>query len=186
MARTSQKIKYEVDWAHHWLGKEFEANPVPFGQLKLSHYITGETDILIHYDKPEEFRARLRLMRKIGYWSTKYDWTNARNVYAAIMRGIETGRETWNFDLREYEDMMLTPVKSHQIMTKDKDSKKSRDTYFCALFQKGECNVDSPHIARIGIDGVEKMVHHVCSTCLIKDGKKLTHPNGATNCPRRN
>ena len=70
--KNSHKVKFEVDWAHHCLGKEFEANPVPFNQMKLSQYLMGESDILLHCDKPEELRARLKLMHRIGYWTTKY------------------------------------------------------------------------------------------------------------------
>ena len=182
LVKSSHKVKFEVDWAHHWLGKEYEVNPVPFNQLKLSNYITGESDILLHCDKPEELHARLKLMRRIGYWTSKYDWPSARNVYAAIMRGIETGRENWNFDLRDYEDMLMSSNRT--VVSQSRDQRKSRETYFCGPYQKGECNLDSPHYARIGPESIEKLVHHVCSTCLIKDGKKLTHPNGAQNCPR--
>ena len=90
--KTAHKIKYEVEWAHHWLGKEFQANPLQFNQIKLGHYIMGEAEILSRCTKPEEFQARLRLMRKLGYWQQKFDWPAARNVYAAVMHGIETGR----------------------------------------------------------------------------------------------
>ena len=66
---AAHKVKMEVEWAHHWLGKEFEANPVSFNQIKLGHYMAGESEILLHCNRPEEFRARLKLMSKIGYWS---------------------------------------------------------------------------------------------------------------------
>ena len=35
MVKTSHKIKYEVDWAHHWLGKEFEVEPFTFQSIKV-------------------------------------------------------------------------------------------------------------------------------------------------------
>ena len=57
-----------------------------------------------------------------------------------------------------------------------------RDVYFCASFQRGECNRDEPHTDQIGADGVERTLHHICSSCLLKDGKKLGHPNGAPAC----
>ena len=83
-ALATQKVKHEVEWAHHWLGKEFEANPVSFNQMKLGHYVSGEADILLHCDRPNEFRARLCLMNKLGYWAAKHDWPAARSIYAAI------------------------------------------------------------------------------------------------------
>ena len=128
MAKVSHKVKFEVDWAHHWLGKEFEVNPIPFYQIRLSHYITEKSDIMIHCDKPKELRARLRLMRRLGYWSSKYDRLSARNVYAAIIRGLETGRESWGFDLRDYEDILVTT--SRLQITQGRENKKTRETFF--------------------------------------------------------
>ena len=49
---AAHKVKVEVEWAHHWL----EANPVSFNQIKLGHYMAGESEILLHCDRPEEFR----------------------------------------------------------------------------------------------------------------------------------
>ena len=109
-SKQPSKIRFEVEWVHHWLGKEYEANPIPFNQIKLGHYLMGEADILLRCQKPEEFRARLKLMKRLGYWQVKYDWPCTHNIYAAVMRGIETGRETWGFDLRDYEDILVQPV----------------------------------------------------------------------------
>ena len=185
--RSTHKTVVEVEWAHHWLGKEFEANPVPFNQLKLGHYIMGEANILLGCVKPEEFKGRLKLMKKLGYWQIKFDWPSARNVYAAILRGIEVGRESWDFDLRDYEDMLIpaTMGTQHGMGGGSRDrQRKGRDAYFCAGYQKGECALEPPHPASVGNDGIERMVLHVCSSCLLKDGRKLSHPNGAPACPR--
>ena len=146
----------------------------------------GEADILLHCDRTKEFRARLGLMKKLGYWAAEFDWPSVRSIYAAILRGIETGREDWGFDPREYASDMLTANVSVKQVTggKDKEVCRPRDFFFCGPFQKGECNLDAPHIASIGVEGGERMVHHVCSSCLLKDGKKLYHRNGGQGCPR--
>lgn len=183
--RSGQKVRYEIEWAHHWLGKEFEANPVAFNQMKMGQYLMGESDIILNCAKPEEIRARLKLMCRMGYWQIKHNWVSARNIYAAIMRGLETGREDWNFDMPEYEDMLMTTsVKQQSSVKEEKTVRKGRDTYFCRPYQWRECDLDSLHMASLGPEGVERMVHHVCSSCLMKDGKKYTHPNGAQGCPR--
>ena len=92
--KSAHKVKFEVEWAQHNLGKEFEANPIIFNQLRPSHYMMGETEIILRSQNPKEMRARLKLMKKMAYWQIKYDWSSARNVYAAILRGIETGWES--------------------------------------------------------------------------------------------
>ena len=44
--------------------------------------------------------------------------------------------------------------------------------------------MDSPHMAKVGPEGMEWFVYHVCSACLVKEGKKLNHASGSPNCPR--
>ena len=182
--RVAHKVKVEIEWAHHNMGREFEANPVPFNQLKLGQYMLGEAEILLSCKNGAEINSRLMLMRKIGYWQYKYDWPTARNIYAAVLRCIETGKVTWeSLDIREFEDMLVS-VRGHADNQTQRTQRRNRDAFYCAAYQKGDCTQDSPHLARVGADGPERSVIHVCSTCLIKDGKKLNHPAGAPNCPR--
>ena len=94
-----------------------------------------------------------------------------------ILRGIETACETWNFDPREYASDMLTANNNvKQNVGRREEQRRPRDVFYCATFQRGECNLDAPHMAKIREGGQERMVHHVCSSCLIKEGKKLYHP----------
>ena len=147
--KLGQKVRYEVEWAHHWLGKEFDANPVAFNQLKIGQFMMGEADIILNCSKPEEIRARLRLMHRLGYWQTRYEWTSVRNVYAAIMCGIETGREDWQFDSRDYEDMLVLNTNKTAQNSRDDRPKCPRDFFYCGPFQRGECQLDSPHMAKV-------------------------------------
>ena len=140
----------------------------------------GEADIILNCSKPEEIRSRLRLMHRIGYWQTKYEWGLVRNIYAAIMRGIETGREDWSFDLKGYEDMLT--INTLQQSAKDERPKRPRDIFYCGPYQCGDCQQDSPHLAKIANESLERFVYHVCSTCLAKEGKKLNHQSNSPGC----
>ena len=64
-ALPAQKVKFEVEWAHHWLGKEFEANPVTFNQMKLGQYVSGEAQILLQCDHPTEMRATVKINAQV-------------------------------------------------------------------------------------------------------------------------
>ena len=146
--------------------------------MKLGQYVSGEAQILLQCDHPTEMRARLKLMHKLGYWAAKFDCPSARSIYAVILRGIETACETWNFDPWEYASDMLTANNNvKQNVGRREEQRRPRDVL-------GECNLDAPHMAKIREGGQERMVHHVCSSCLIKEGKKLYHPNGGQGCPR--
>ena len=141
-ASSSQKVIFDIEWAHHWLGKEFDANPMDYKFISMGHYMMGEAEILLQCTKPEEFRARLKLMRKLAYWQLKYDWPVSRDIYAAIMRGLETGRETWGFNTRDYEDMLIAPSTSTMVNNPprqpyNKPPRRPRDVFFCAAFQRG-------------------------------------------------
>ena len=183
--KSAHRVKFEVEWAQHNLGKEFEANPISFNQMRLAHFMMGETEIILRSQNPSEMRAHLKLMRKLAYWQLKYDWASALNIYAAILRGIETGWETWNFNTRDYEDMLIGLNPTKQNKSEPYGPKKApRDVFFCSDYQQGECQLAAPHQAKVGLDGAEKTVHHVCSSCLLKDGKKLGHLKGGPGCPR--
>ena len=44
------------------------ANPIMFNQMRLAHFIMGETEIILRLQNPKEMRAMLKLMRKLAYW----------------------------------------------------------------------------------------------------------------------
>ena len=144
-ALPSHKVKFEVEWAHHWLGKEFEANPVSFNQMKLGQYVSGEAAILLHCEHPGELRARLKLMHKLGYWAAKSDWPLAHSIYVTILRGIQTGRETWSFDPREYASDMLA-MGSRQVIPKEKEEPGDPGTFIFVQLSRGESVTLMPHM----------------------------------------
>lgn len=180
-AKTAQKIRCEVDWAQHNLGREFEANSVAANQMRYEHYVLGESNIIRMCTDAVEQERRLEVMGKISYWRLKYDWALARNIYIAILRDLELGHGTWGtLDITVYKEML----EGNRIMgvAEGQPRKKSRDTWFCAAYQKGECKMEAPHMARVGLE--ERMVQHICSTCWLKEGKKAAHPNGGQGCSK--
>ena len=183
--RSAPKVKFSIEWAQHNMGEEYDANPLAFNQLKLHHFVMGEAQVLLNCENPDEYRARLKLIRRMAYWLNRYEWHSVRNIYSLIMRGLEVVIEGWEF--------MCVTMKTcwcqySTIGGGSRDEivkpKRPRDTYFCAGYQRNECNQESPHMARVGPEGTERQVVHVCSSCLLMDGKKLGHPNGGPGCPR--
>lgn len=183
--KSSHKVKVEVEWAQHNMGREFEANPLSVTQMRFEHYVLGEVNIIRECKQQEQVEKRLCLLARIAYWRIKYDWPLARNIYVALLRDIEVGRYSWaDVDLNIYKEMLEgNRIGGGNMPTKEEASKRRpRDVWFCAAYQKGECKMESPHSARIGQD--DRIVQHICSSCWLRDGKKLPHPNGGGGCPR--
>ena len=109
-------------------------------------------------------------MHKLACWRMKNDWSYCHNVYATHLRALKTGKPDWSSDLDIDRDMLPNrlPVPRDELHPKTSGMKVC-DTWFCAAFQKGECTSDSPHMARIGPEGIERQVLHICSLCLLKD-----------------
>lgn len=181
--KSSHKVRTEVEWAQHNLGREFEANPISIGQMKFEHYVLGEINIIAECRNVVEVEKRVSMLAKITYWRLKYDWPLARNIYVAALRDVEVGRRSWeDFDVLSYKEMLEGNRISGGGPREDQQKRRYRDTWFCAAYQKNECKQDPPHMARVGQE--DRLVQHICSSCWLKEGKKLNHPNGGGGCPR--
>ena len=61
-----------------------------------------------------------------------------------------------------FKDMLPNKKIHMTIPQRDKGKKRTRDTWFCAPFQKIKCTLDSPYMAKVGTEGTERQVHHYC------------------------
>lgn len=181
-AKANHKVRVEIEWAHNNLGREFEANPLSINQVKFEHYVTGEARLIALCDSEGERRARAKTLARLAYWRLKFDWPQVRNVYAAAMRDLETGRETWNtINIEAYKEM-LEGFKLSKEDNEKPTKKKAKDAWFCAAYQKGECKIDANHWAKVGEE--QRWVQHICASCWLKDNKKAMHPSSSTQCPK--
>ena len=159
-----------------------------FKELTFRLFVAGELEIISGEDlTTEEKQGRLKLLKKIVYYSSTYEFEGLKAYYAAWLRDIELGLRKWSDDPHEIESAILT---KHLLKSKSQPFKKGNmqaanqntdRVWFCSLYQRNKCSHKSSHLQVI--KGKQRMATHICATCWQKDKKKLEHPECSSACP---
>ena len=145
--------------------------------------------------KEIERLGHLKLLKKIMYNNTCYEFNTLKSFYAACLREIEVGYKTWADDFTSIESTILqkhipkSKTWSHSVKMSNFKGKKHSEAqvdsedkfWFCSLYQRNKCAHKGNHIQVI--KGKARFCQHVCGTCWQKDGKKLEHPECSSACP---
>ena len=187
-AKASDKVKFPQEWPHAHLQYEHVNKHVKFQDLNFKLLVAGELEILSAEDlSKEERQGRLKLLKKIVYYSSSYEFEGLKAYYAAWLRDIELGIKKWSDDPQEIETPILT---KHLLKNKSSTFKKisnqgvsqqSDRIWFCSLYQRNKCAHKSTHLQVV--KGKQRMATHICATCWQKDKKKLEHPECSSSCP---
>ena len=179
--RASDKVKYPQVWPHTVLQYEFVSEHVSFKKLDIKMFFSGELEILTSKISKTEFRGRLKFLKKIAYYANIYDWSQLLHYYAAWLRRIEMGLNTWSDEPSQIENAMLTSK-----MLKSKPDRgylsQSDQTWWCPDFNNNKCSFQTFSHQK-SILGHPRMVRHICGTCWKKEKKQLRHPECSTACP---
>ena len=108
----------------------------------------------------------------------------------AVVRAIEEGESSWSssFQLLEVLVMGDQPKVAHKpskpIFEPHADSKEGKKVLFCKKYQSDECHADLKNNAHWGTLGAKScLLHHVCTTCLLKCKKWEHHCEKTSDCP---
>lgn len=144
-------------------------------------FVAGELEILTSTISKVEYRGRIRLLKKIVYYSKLYDWKGLLKFYDAWLRWIETGLNSWGDDASQIETAMLSGHSS--VKKSDKGYiPKSDQVWWCSDFNRDKCTYTSSTHQK-SVKGHLRQVKHICGTCLRKDSKQLQHPETSAACP---
>ena len=66
--------------------------------MSLSMYVAGECEILIPNISRKEFKGIMRLLKKMAYFSSMFEWKPVLQFYAAWVHRIEKGLNLWHDD----------------------------------------------------------------------------------------
>lgn len=187
-AKASDKVKFPQEWPHAHLQYEHVNKQIKFQELSFRLLIAGELEILSAEDlSTEERQGRLKLLKKIVYYSGSYEFEGLKAYYAAWLRDIELGLKKWSDDPHEIESAILTKhvMKNKSSFTKkltgQGQNQQTDRVWFCSLYQRNKCAHKSTHL--LVIKGKQRMAAHICATCWQKDQKKLEHPECSSSCP---
>ena len=105
--KSSDKVKFPQVWPHSVLQFEFVSDNVSFLKLDLKNFVAGELVILTSKLSRAEYKGRMSLLKKIVYFSNIYEWKCLLHFYAAWLRRIEMGLNSWSDDPTQIETTML-------------------------------------------------------------------------------
>ena len=75
---------------------KFVNKQLKFDELDFKMFIVGELEIISSVNLPKLERiGRLALLKNIIYYSNTYDFKGLKSFYAAWLRLIKLGEETW-------------------------------------------------------------------------------------------
>ena len=96
--------------------------------------------------------ALLKKKKIIVYYSSVYHWKALLEFYAAFVRQIESGQRSWGDSSVDLEVPILSKHvkqdfnKSNNTFKKDN---KYPTVWYCFLYQKNKCSMNSPHSVMI-------------------------------------
>ena len=71
-------------------------------------FVAGELEILTSKISKTELKGRINLLKKIAYLANMYDWKRLLQFYAAWVRCVKMGLNSWRDDSSIIENAMLT------------------------------------------------------------------------------
>ena len=141
------------------------------------------------------------------YLNSSYDFTALKAVYYSILHEIELGHANWGQDFQDIESLVLVrhnrKIRGAKNVAMsslgegnlrprpsfrppgDKLGKTQGDeqVFYCRKFQSNKCPQKGAHLAVL--NGKNRMVKHICATCLLTDHKEVDHPECDTSCPNQ-
>lgn len=186
--KATANIEHKEIWPQKNLVEDYADAELDFKQMQYEHFVAGESRTIEMCNDRAQILGRLRLLRRISYLKLRgNEWPRIRTMYAAIVRSIETGECSWESNFDRFEGILNVKLKAK---VEDQKSRRREGVtgssavikdWYCRAYNKPEgCQEPKSHWARIG--NRDRFVQHVCASCLLKEGKKLNHPEGHADC----
>lgn len=191
-AKSADRVKYPQLYPHSQLRYEFVNQNCTFEDLNLNLFVAGELEIIGNkYLKSSERKGRINLLKKIMYLSSSFSFSCLKSYYAAVLREIELGNNSWDDDFSFLDTAMLSrgnkefrgskgKKNSEKVAGSDVNSPDDK-VWFCSPYQRNKCQFKGSHM--LVVKGKMRNAQHICATCWQKDHSKLEHPECSSACP---
>ncbi|CAG2231714.1 unnamed protein product [Mytilus edulis] len=144
--KSADKVINPQSFPHNFLQYEYVSKDLEFKQLNFKMLVAGELEIINNFCKNKlEKEGRLKLLQKIAYFSSIYNWASVLEFYAAWLRLIELGRKTWSDDSQILENVMLSgqslpkEVRQANFRSVSKNQNGKEQIWFCVKYQRNKC-----------------------------------------------
>ena len=148
-SKNSDEVVQKQLWPQSKLQYEYAGSNVKFDELQFNLFVAGELEIISNKKTDEiEKTGRIKLLKKISYYTELHEWKGINQFYAHIIRQIENDLSTWSQDFSGVQTPLLIKyVKTDKARkpcyaNDDKKVTKRDDTVFL-LFPLSEKEVFS-------------------------------------------
>ena len=124
----------------------------------------------------------MRFLKKLVYFASLYDWKSLLQYYAAWLRRIEMGMNSWHDEPSVIESAMLLNKPYSRKSGTDSISK-SDQVWWCADYNNNKCTMQAAH--NKNLSGRTRFVQRICSASWKSDKKPLQHPENSAACPHK-
>ena len=191
--KATANIRHKEIWPQKNLLEDWADEEIEFKHILFEHMVAGELRTIEISTEPAQILGRIRLLRKMAYAKLRgYEWPIIRKMYAAIVRSIESGENTWETNFDRYETILYRrpPTRREDRSNPSQNTQQNNQSnkkWFCRDWNKGNCTKTAPHKAWFGTgtNAVSRTVLHMCATCYMKDKTQKDHPESHESCPHK-
>ena len=187
--KATAHVLQKQTWPQRNLGEDWVKEEVEYKHIRFEHLVAGKTQTIELCMDPAQILGRLRLLRCIAYLKLRgYEWHLLHKMYAAILRSIETGENSWESNFDWFETMLYRKIMADNKIQSGPRAEGGPRKRFCRDYNKPDgCPKQSPHPIWTGSGphAAKKLVYHCCAPCLLRDKQFKEHPEGHPECPHR-
>jgi hypothetical protein len=109
LAKAGDRVVNRQQYPQSSLGFEYVTGSITFDKLDLKLFVAGELDFISNPSVHTlERKAGIKLLKKLMYACSSYDFTVVKSFYAAVLREIELDHLKWGESYQYVVSAMLT------------------------------------------------------------------------------
>ena len=90
--RATDKVLIVQEWPRLNVRREYSTASLAFQDLSLPLFVAGELEIVLSFTNKVEREERIRFLRDLMYYASKFEFKVLLDWYAAVMRELELGK----------------------------------------------------------------------------------------------
>ena len=191
--KSAQSKLVSKEWYAHSALEEIGCRNKDMKELSFNLLVAGELEIIMSnkIGKKEQI-TRMELLRKLAYRHEVLPLKEIVELYSNFLGRVEKGKYKWGSKsaMRQLDNEIIFALslerRGIERKWEGRDKKRvgqgagiQERKKYCMEYNKGMCNLNSPHEGRLGNNVVMK--YHICRRCLAEESQERYHTE--RECP---
>lgn len=184
------QVRVTQEWPHKNLDMEYSSQGINFKDLSMPQFVAGEINIIKNSDEEGERKGRLDFLKALMYEAIackKLPWSVILDCYSGWLLEVERGRQNWGDDFSSMIGGIVRRASYDLLMNTKSTSLRDghKFLWYCSEFNRGACDLESPHMSTTSVRGMVREVVHMCATCYTAKKVERHHSERSSECPLR-